>query len=156
RDALGFVESGRVESRFLRKAGGRELGARRQPVERAPDLVMGEHVGSIPRTIRPNGSAQYIGILTSETRPRARDFRGFGQAAGARLGSSLQSPGDPVIGLFDRLSRPLLRALDPEDAHGLAIKALRYMPVPRAPADAPELNVRAFGLNFPNPVGIAA
>jgi len=60
-----------------------------------------------------------------------------------------------VIGLFDRLSLPLLRALDPEDAHGLTIKALRFMPVPRAAADPPELAVRAFGLNFPNPVGLA-
>ncbi len=42
-----------------------------------------------------------------------------------------------MIGLFDRLSRPLLRALDPEDAHGLAIKALRYMPVVRAAPDSP-------------------
>jgi dihydroorotate dehydrogenase len=62
----------------------------------------------------------------------------------------------PVLGLFDRLSRPLMRALDPEDAHGLAIKALRYMPLSRAAADAPALAVRAFGLNFPNPVGLAA
>jgi dihydroorotate dehydrogenase len=61
-----------------------------------------------------------------------------------------------VIGLIDRLSRPLLRALDPEDAHALAIKALRLMPLARAPADPPELGVRAFGLNFPNPVGLAA
>lgn len=60
-----------------------------------------------------------------------------------------------MIGLFDRLSLPLLRALDPEDAHGLAVKALRFMPVPKAAADPPELAVRAFGLNFPNPVGIA-
>ena len=60
-----------------------------------------------------------------------------------------------MIGLFDRLSRPLLRALDPEDAHNLALKALRFMPVPKAAADPPELAVRAFGLNFPNPVGIA-
>jgi len=60
-----------------------------------------------------------------------------------------------VIGLFDRLSLPLLRALDPEDAHALAIKALRFMPVPKAAADPPELAVRAFGLNFPNPVGMA-
>ena len=60
-----------------------------------------------------------------------------------------------MIGLFDRLSRPFLRALDPEDAHGLAIKALRYMPVTRAAPDAPDLAVRAFGLNFPNPIGIA-
>jgi dihydroorotate dehydrogenase len=49
-----------------------------------------------------------------------------------------------------------LRALDPEDAHALAIKALRYMPVARAPADPPELRTRAFGLNFANPVGLAA
>jgi dihydroorotate dehydrogenase len=61
-----------------------------------------------------------------------------------------------VIGLFDRLCRPLMRALDPEDAHALAIKALRYVPVSRAVPDVPELAVRAFGLNFPNPVGLAA
>lgn len=62
-----------------------------------------------------------------------------------------------MIGLFDRLSRPLMRALDPEDAHYLAIKALRFMPpLTRADEDARELAVRAFGLNFPNPVGLAA
>ncbi|HEY1475446.1 MAG TPA: quinone-dependent dihydroorotate dehydrogenase [Pseudolabrys sp.] len=61
-----------------------------------------------------------------------------------------------MIGFFDRLSRPLMRALDPEDAHTLAIKALRYMPLPRSASDPRELAVRAFGLNFPNPVGIAA
>lgn len=61
-----------------------------------------------------------------------------------------------MFGLFDRLSRPLMRALDPEDAHALAIKALRIVPVTRAAADPPELKTRVFGLNFPNPVGIAA
>jgi dihydroorotate dehydrogenase len=61
-----------------------------------------------------------------------------------------------VIGLFDRLSRPLLRALDPENAHTLAIKALRLMPLPRPVADHEALAVHAFGLDFPNPVGIAA
>ena len=61
-----------------------------------------------------------------------------------------------MIGFLDRLSRPLMRALDPEDAHVLAIKALRLMPLPRSAADPAELAVRAFGLNFPNPVGIAA
>ncbi len=61
-----------------------------------------------------------------------------------------------MIGLFDRLSLPLLRTLDPEDAHRLAIKALRYVPLPRAEPDDERLAVRAFGLNFPNPVGIAA
>jgi dihydroorotate dehydrogenase len=61
-----------------------------------------------------------------------------------------------VIGLIDRLSRPLMRALDPEDAHALAIKALRFMPLAKPAPDAGELGVRAFGLNFPNPVGLAA
>lgn len=61
-----------------------------------------------------------------------------------------------MIGLFDRLSRPFLRALDPEDAHRLAIKALRYMPVAHSVPDDPALAVRAFDLNFPNPVGLAA
>jgi dihydroorotate dehydrogenase len=61
-----------------------------------------------------------------------------------------------VFGLIDRLSRPLMRALDPEDAHNLALKALGFMPRGRPAADAKELGVRAFGLNFPNPVGLAA
>jgi dihydroorotate dehydrogenase len=60
-----------------------------------------------------------------------------------------------VIGLFERLSRPFLRAIDPEDAHNLALRALQVVPQARAPADPPELAVRAFGLNFPNPIGIA-
>ena len=60
-----------------------------------------------------------------------------------------------MFGLIDRLSRPLLRALDPEDAHTLTLKALRLMPRVRAPADPPDIAVRAFGLNFPNPVGVA-
>jgi dihydroorotate dehydrogenase len=61
-----------------------------------------------------------------------------------------------VIGLFDRMSRPFLRALDPENAHRLAINALRFMPLTKAAADSDELAVRAFGLKFPNPVGLAA
>ena len=60
-----------------------------------------------------------------------------------------------MIGLFDRLARPLLRAFDPEDAHSLAIKALRVVPLPPARPDDARLAVRAFGLNFPNPVGLA-
>lgn len=61
-----------------------------------------------------------------------------------------------MIGLFDRLSRPLMRVLDPEDAHALALKALRFVPRGRPAPDPPELKVRAFGLNFPNPIGLAA
>src|ERR1700730_11961999 len=61
-----------------------------------------------------------------------------------------------VIGLIDRLTRPFLHALDPEDAHGLAIKMLKFAPLPPAPRDDKRLALRVFGLNFPNPVGIAA
>jgi dihydroorotate dehydrogenase len=61
-----------------------------------------------------------------------------------------------VIGFLDRLARPLLRALDPEDAHGLAIKMLKFAPLPPAPRDDKRLALRVFGLNFRNPVGIAA
>jgi len=61
-----------------------------------------------------------------------------------------------VIGLLERLGRPLLHALDPEDAHALAIRLLKFAPLPRPAADDPRLAIRAFGLNFPNPVGMAA
>lgn len=61
-----------------------------------------------------------------------------------------------MIGLFDRLARPLLRALDPEDAHGLTVRALKLTPRSHVAVDDPRLAVRAFGLDFPNPIGIAA
>jgi dihydroorotate dehydrogenase len=61
-----------------------------------------------------------------------------------------------VIRAFDTLSLPFLRWLDPEDAHRLAIQGLRLLPPLRPRPDDPKLAVRAFGLNFPNPVGMAA
>jgi dihydroorotate dehydrogenase len=61
-----------------------------------------------------------------------------------------------VIGLLESLARPLLRMLDAEDAHRLAISALKIPPFVKLVADDPRLAVRAFGLNFPNPVGMAA
>jgi dihydroorotate dehydrogenase len=38
----------------------------------------------------------------------------------------------------------------------LTLRALRFAPLPRPPAEDPRLAVRAFGLSFPNPVGMAA
>jgi dihydroorotate dehydrogenase len=61
-----------------------------------------------------------------------------------------------VIRAFDAFSLPLLRWFDPEDAHRMAIQGLRLLPPIRARADDPKLAVRAFGLNFPNPIGMAA
>jgi dihydroorotate dehydrogenase len=61
-----------------------------------------------------------------------------------------------VIRAFDAFSLPVLRWLDPEDAHRLAIQGLRFLPPVRPRPDDPKLAVRAFGLNFPNPIGMAA
>ena len=61
-----------------------------------------------------------------------------------------------MIRAFDAFSLPLLRWFDPEDAHRMAIQGLRLLPPVRLKPDDPKLAVRAFGLNFPNPVGMAA
>ncbi len=61
-----------------------------------------------------------------------------------------------MIRAFDAFSLPLLRWFDPEDAHRLAIQGLRLLPPVRRRPDDAKLAVRAFGLNFPNPVGMAA
>jgi len=54
------------------------------------------------------------------------------------------------------IALPLLRLLDAEDAHRATIAALKLIP-PRAPqTDDPRLAVPAFGLDFPNPIGLAA
>src|SRR6478736_9039052 len=50
----------------------------------------------------------------------------------------------------------MLRLLDAEDAHRLAIRGLKLLPYAKPRPDDPKLAVRAFGLNFPNPVGIAS
>ena len=60
--------------------------------------------------------------------------------------------------LFD-LMRPALFTLDPETAHRATIKALRLSPLrgpARAPARPGPLAIDVAGLQFPNPVGIAA
>ena len=61
-----------------------------------------------------------------------------------------------MIRAFDAFSLPLLRWFDPEDAHRMAIQGLRLLPPIRPRQDDPKLAVRAFGLNFPNPIGMAA
>ncbi|MDP2763480.1 MAG: quinone-dependent dihydroorotate dehydrogenase [Brevundimonas sp.] len=54
------------------------------------------------------------------------------------------------------LGAGLLRALDPETAHGLAIRALQFAPLPAPPADDPVLATTLAGLSLSNPVGLAA
>ena len=62
-----------------------------------------------------------------------------------------------MLGAAYGLVRPLLNALSPEAAHELTLRALELGIHPRArtPDDA-RLAVDAFGLAFPNPLGIAA
>lgn len=54
------------------------------------------------------------------------------------------------------LARPFIASMDPERAHGLTIAALRAMPVARPAADDRLLQSVQFGLEFPNPIGMAA
>lgn len=56
------------------------------------------------------------------------------------------------------IALPLLRRLDPERAHNLAVLGLRLGLGGRSPADAagPALSVEALGRVFPNPIGLAA
>ena len=61
-----------------------------------------------------------------------------------------------LTGLY-HLARPALFALEPEDAHEATLKALEAGLYPRAlGASDPILTQRVFGLEIPNPVGIAA
>ena len=53
------------------------------------------------------------------------------------------------------LALPFLLKLEPETAHRAAIAALRMAPA-AAPRRDPRLSVAAFGLAFPNPIGMAA
>lgn len=61
------------------------------------------------------------------------------------------------MNLPERLGLPLLRTLDPERAHGLALAALRagLGPAP-GPVTGPRLATTLAGLALPNPLGLAA
>ena len=67
-----------------------------------------------------------------------------------------------TAGAYERLVRPLLFSLDPETAHHLALRALRGAArLPFALAALRRFQAKAkpktlFGLNFPNPIGLAA
>ena len=59
--------------------------------------------------------------------------------------------------LFDGIARSALFTLDPETAHGLSITALKSGLIPGCRGDRdPRLAVKVAGLDFPNPLGMAA
>jgi dihydroorotate dehydrogenase len=55
-----------------------------------------------------------------------------------------------------RLLRPALFRLDAERAHRLIIESLKRLPTSRKQAPGGPLSIRVAGLDFPNPVGLAA
>ncbi|MFJ6024975.1 quinone-dependent dihydroorotate dehydrogenase [Brevundimonas sp. NPDC092305] len=59
------------------------------------------------------------------------------------------------MGMTD-IGAAILRGLDPEVAHRLALQALRAAPLPAPRPDDPVLRTRLAGLDLPNPVGLAA
>jgi len=55
--------------------------------------------------------------------------------------------------------RPFLFKLDPETAHDVAIKSLKFNPLPSKVFEVEDeqmLKIELFGKNFPNPIGLAA
>jgi dihydroorotate dehydrogenase len=54
------------------------------------------------------------------------------------------------------LGAKALTALDPETAHRLTIRMLKSGKGPKARVNSPELAIRVAGMNFPNPLGLAA
>ena len=62
-----------------------------------------------------------------------------------------------LLRVLSTVGRPVLTLLDPEFAHTLTIEVLsRFNGEPNPEPDDPRLRVQAFGLDFPNPVGLAA
>jgi dihydroorotate dehydrogenase len=61
-----------------------------------------------------------------------------------------------VFDIGFQLARPLLHRLDAEAAHGLTLATLKALPCGKAPDCPANLAQRLFGLDFPNPIGLAA
>ena len=61
------------------------------------------------------------------------------------------------MSLYHRLVWPLLRHMDAEHAHSMAIRALKCgLPPGLAPPATPELALELWEMSFPNPIGLAA
>lgn len=59
-------------------------------------------------------------------------------------------------GLLQKIGLPMMHRLDPETAHGLALKALQMGLAPSAHVTSARLATSVAGLSLPNPVGLAA
>jgi dihydroorotate dehydrogenase len=61
-----------------------------------------------------------------------------------------------MMGFFDSFALPMLHAINAERAHNLTVFALERFPLPPAPVDDEILAQNVFGLDFTNPLGMAA
>jgi dihydroorotate dehydrogenase len=86
------------------------------------------------------------------TIPKGRASSSLIELTGARC----ESAGRVMIGFFYRLVKPLLFRLDAETSHRMVLAMLSAWPISDPPALPRELNTRVFGLEFSNPVGLAA
>src|ERR1051326_6374356 len=60
------------------------------------------------------------------------------------------------MSLYESLIRPLAFRADPERAHNLAVWLISHGLVRTAPCEDPRLRQTLFGVDFPNPLGLAA
>ncbi|MGH1455718.1 MAG: quinone-dependent dihydroorotate dehydrogenase [Alphaproteobacteria bacterium] len=62
-----------------------------------------------------------------------------------------------ITSLLYKAIRPVVFKMDPEDAHGMTIKAMKSGAVRTcSPTKSSRLTQKLFGLSFPNPVGLSA
>src|SRR5690606_25119997 len=126
------------------------------PLRRPPESGAGRG-----RSARAGRGAALGGVarrrpVPAPVRPPA-PFRGaVGAAAGLgrRRVSGLRGRG--VRMAMTDIGAAVLRRLDPETAHRLALQALRFSPLPAPGPDDPVLATRIAGLRLSNPIGLAA
>ena len=68
---------------------------------------------------------------------------------------SLRGGDHELVGAAFKLARPFLHNRDGEEAHLATIRMLQRMPPLPVPRSAPVLAQKLFGLDFPNPLGLA-
>ncbi|KAG7396274.1 Dihydroorotate dehydrogenase (quinone), mitochondrial [Phytophthora boehmeriae] len=82
---------------------------------------------------------------------------GGGAAAAAFAAVNGVVPHEWLIRQLAEPMMPVVRLFDPETAHKIAVQCARFGLTPKDPETDPELlRVKAFGLDFSNPLGIAA
>ncbi|XP_075365426.1 dihydroorotate dehydrogenase (quinone), mitochondrial [Mycteria americana] len=91
--------------------------------------------------------------MAAPLRGRLRALAAALGGCGLLLGSALAADDER---LYAAAVMPALRALPPEAAHGLALRAAAFGLLPPARPDGPALEVRVLGQRFRNPVGLAA